>query len=912
MAIRQRYLRGLSNALCRQPWMFLLGAILLAAAAVGVTAWRLEFKTSRNDLIGRDSDYWRHFSEYAREFGAEEDYIVVAEGPQPERNRQAVDAFVAALLAPANNPHPRDHRAAQSFTVDDVYYHVDFRALEPWFLYYLTTAELAQIRDTIGDFKQLVAFLQQRPKLDTFFDAMNQMLAHMETTPVEQRGPMLAFLPTITGILEPMSRGPAQPTGPGLLSPWATAFFSEEMVGAAREEMRWNGYQVFHNGEMYIALVHPRRGGDTLARQTATVPKLRRIIAEVQPRFPEVTLSLTGEIVLDFDEMRHSQHDATKATVVTLVLCGLIFVFGFHEWIRPLLATFGILLVVALSLGWATVSVGHLNLITITFAVMIIGLGIDLSIQFIARYEEELNRGATRVDAVARAIEHTGPSIVTAALTNAAAFFAMSLSGFRGVTELGIIAGGGMILAMAVTMLVLPALLLVARRKQESTHIPAQAAASRAEQALLRRPGITLAVCATVTAVALYGAWRVKFAYNVLDLQSRGLESVETELRLLQADAESTIFGSVVCETFAETRALHHQLAALPTVATVHSIAELIPEDAEEKMVILREIQAKLGDVRFTVPAPAEEDAEAVLRSLASLRLRASQLARHAAGDPRAQAVLTKLAEAAREARTRLSEAEPAARAKWLAEYERQFFADLESQLQLIARQNVTRPMQLEDVPAEVRRMLIGQSGKFLIRVFPRENIWEREPLARFVRDLQRVAPKVTGTPLGLFEFVELLKRGYRNAALWALLVITIMIYADFRGCGATVLTIVPLLVGMAWMLGGMVLLDIPFNPANIMTLPLIVGIGVAYGIYVVQRYRETGEATFWGKSTGRAVILSGLTTIVAFASLIFGVHRGIRSLGVVMSLGVTACLVAAMTLLPALLEVARRKGWKV
>jgi hypothetical protein len=163
-----------------------------------------------------------------------------------------------------------------------------------------------------------------------------------------------------------------------------------------------------------------------------------------------------------------------------------------------------------------------------------------------------------------------------------------------------------------------------------------------------------------------------------------------------------------------------------------------------------------------------------------------------------------------------------------------------------------------------------------------------------------------------MYEFIDILQRGYIKAAFWAFLVIAVLIFADFRGLLATGLTLLPLIVGMIWMVGAMALLHIPFNPANIMVLPLLVGIGVAYGIYVVQRYREDGEANFYSKSTGRAVVLSALVTIVGFGSLMIGKHRGIFTLGLVMTIGVTACLIAALALLPALLEIARRKGWKV
>jgi predicted RND superfamily exporter protein len=431
---------------------------------------------------------------------------------------------------------------------------------------------------------------------------------------------------------------------------------------------------------------------------------------------------------------------------------------------------------------------------------------------------------------------------------------------------------------------------------------------------LLSRSYLMLASLGIITVGALLVGWTARFDYNVLNLQSKGLPSVETELRLLKADVESTLFAAIVCDDLKQARILQESLAKLPSVATVHSIAELIPEQQEQKAGIILAIQQELGSVQFEIPPADPADAELVLRSLASLRLRADKLLRAAAerGDTASEAALRPLVDATTQTRAKLQALESSDLQQRLSKYEKRFYGDLQAQLQLMADQVVNRTMSIDDVPQEVREMLIGKTGKFLVRVFPKENIWEREPLVRFVREVQSVAPKVTGTPLGLYEFVEILKTGYRNAALWALLVIGILIFIDFRGGYATLLTILPLLVGTAWMFGAMVVLRIDFNPANIMVLPLIVGIGVAYGIYVVQRYRESREATFYSKSTGRAVILSALTTTIAFASLLIGAHRGIRSLGLVMTIGVIACLIAALALLPSLLEVARRKGWKV
>lgn len=912
---RRRFLSALAGVVIRRPWAFIVVGVLLAIAATIFTVQKLDFKTSRNDLIGRDSAYWKLYSQYAEEFHAEEDYLVVVEGDHPERNRAAVDALAQQFLAAGNNPAPVDSLAAQKFLPEDVFYRVDFGPMEKWFLYYLSREELAQIGDSLKDFNQLVSLLHANPRLATFFDAMNQMLQQMETAPEDQRRRMETFLPTITGIVKQLGEQAAGPTKWRLLSPWASAFFSDEMLGEAEQQMKWQGYHVFQNGKMYVILLHPRLPTTANApdHHAATVPKIRRIMAGAQKEFTDVKISLTGEPVLDYDEMVVSERDAQKSSILTIILIAVVIVFGFRDWLRMLLSICCLALVITITMGYTTLVIGHLNIITITFAVMILGLGEDLGVQFISRYEEELTRGKDRANAIRGALESTGPSIITAGVTNAAAFFAMALSGFRGVMELGVIAGGGMLLATAGMMILLPALLLSVRRRNERTHLPVQVKATACERFILGRPWFTVSICAGITLVALVLGWRAQFDYNVLKLQSRGLESVDTEMRLLKADAESTIFASVVCDTFEETCRLQHSLTSLPTVATVHSIAELIPDDQEAKAPLIRQVVQRVGKVAFAVPTFQPSDADEVVKSLGSLRLRASKLARDAAarGDRQAEKVLLPLTEAVKDVRTKLQSAESNQLTQRLGAYEKRFYEDLQTQLALLAKQS-DRPMTVADVTPDLRRVLVGKTGKFLVRVFPKENIWERQPLMNFVREVQTVAPNVTGTPLGLFEFVEILQKGYIKAALWAFLVIAIMVFVDLRGGLATLLTLVPLVTGTVWMMGAMAVFRIQFNPANILALPLMVGIGVAYGVYIIQRFREDGEASFYGKSTGRAVMLSALTSVIAFSSLLTGAHHGIYSLGLVMTIGVVACLVSSLTLLPALLEIAKRKNWKV
>jgi hypothetical protein len=905
--MRRRFFKALANVVCRRPGLLIFLGVALAIVCGVYTVHSLEFKTSRNDLIGRDSDYWRLYSAYAKEFHSEEDYVILVEGGHPDRNKAAIDALVQRLLSPRNNPHSGDDPGAQQFIADDLFYQVNLQAFQRWFLYYLSMDDL----NCLKDFPQLVFVLQHQPNMTGFLHVANESLMQLGMSGPDRKKCTLGFLPMMTTVVGQVGDLADAGGSSEWHSPWMQAFIGPGDSDKVEEQMKWQGYQTFRHGEMFLLMIHPRvEKGTPEALHEATVPKLRRIMAEAQTRFPEAKIGLTGEPVLDYDETIQSQHDATKATVLTLILICILFAVGFHEVLRPLMAVVTMVIVLAACMGYATLSVGHLNMITVTFAVMILGLGIDLGIQFIARYEEELKKGAARADAVRTTIHHTGPSIITAGVTNAAAFFAMGLSGFRGVIELGIIAGGGMLIATAATMTVLPALLLMVHRKQEATRIPAQSMAARVENALLQQPALTLGVCALVTVFAVFIAGRVRFDYNVLNLQSVKAESVKTELSLLHADAESTIFASVVCSNLDEARQLQERLAELPAVGSVHSIAEMIPEDQESKTRIVHDIRQALGPIHFDV---VPDDPDEVLKAVGSLRLRANALAREAGehGDKASLAVLIPLTNALTQAQVKLKMADRAQLPVRLSDYEHHFYADLESQLAIITNQS-DRAMTVEDVPGPVRRMFVGKTGKFLVQVFPREDIWEREPLVKFVREVRQIAPGVTGTPLGLYEFIDILLRGYIKAALWAFLVITVLIFADFRNAYAALLTLLPLVVGMIWMVGVMVVGGINFNPANIMVLPLIVGIGVAYGIYVVQRYRESHEATFYSKSTGRAVVLSALTSMFAFASLLVGAHRGIRSLGLVMTIGIIACLIAALALLPALLDTARRKGWKV
>jgi predicted RND superfamily exporter protein len=211
-----------------------------------------------------------------------------------------------------------------------------------------------------------------------------------------------------------------------------------------------------------------------------------------------------------------------------------------------------------------------------------------------------------------------------------------------------------------------------------------------------------------------------------------------------------------------------------------------------------------------------------------------------------------------------------------LAQFQRALFEDVYQTFDALQRQDESGKMTVDDLPATLRNRFIGVTGKYLLQIYPKYDIWDRKEQEAFVADLRSVDPKVTGTPVQLLEYTTLLKKSFEEAALYSLVAIAVLVFVHFRKLLCVVLSLVPVGVGFLWMLGVMGIFGIPFNPANIMTLPLVVGIGVTNGIHILNRFAEEQHPSILAKSTGKAVLVSGLTTIAGFGSLISAKHQGI------------------------------------
>jgi predicted RND superfamily exporter protein len=242
-----------------------------------------------------------------------------------------------------------------------------------------------------------------------------------------------------------------------------------------------------------------------------------------------------------------------------------------------------------------------------------------------------------------------------------------------------------------------------------------------------------------------------------------------------------------------------------------------------------------------------------------------------------------------------------------LAMFQQSLFDDFRNTFEAMKTQDNRAPLSVADLPPALRDRFIGVTGKYLLMVYPKDDIWSRPVQKRFIDQVGKVYPDVTGTPVQLYYYTALLRDSYQQAAWYSLGAIAILVFLHFRSLLCVVLALVPVAIGSLWLGGLMGWLGVPLNPANIMTLPLVIGIGVTNGIHILNRYAEEQTPNILARSTGKAVLVSGLTAMAGFGSLILAQHRGIHSLGCIMTAGLATCMIAGLTFLPALLNLLMR-----
>ena len=573
--------------------------------------------------------------------------------------------------------------------------------------------------------------------------------------------------------------------------------------------------------------------------------------------------------------------------------------------LRSALLVFSTLLTLLVGLVWTAgftaVAIGHFNLISVSFAVLFIGLGVDFGIHLCVRYRELLSHGHPHDRALAETASDVGSSITLCAITTAIGFFAFVPTDFVGVAELGLISGAGMFISLFCTLTLLPALLSLRPLRAEGPLRGVGWSGGRIAELPLRYPrAIRIAALALgVGAVLLLP--RARFDNNPLNVRDPGNESVRTFAELLERGSSSPWSLNAVAPNVESAEILAGRLRELDAVGRVVTVTDYIPDDQAEKLDIIEDVAIFLAPPPApdgTTPAPSVDVQVSSLRDLrAALGRLASELR-----DP----ALAQSAVALRETLTRyLAHLDGLDDPRGsLDSLQASMLGSLPEQLRTLNAALTAGRVTLENLPDALVARMITADGRVRIQIFPEHDLNDHAALAAFVDGVKEIAPDVAGSASEVLESGRAVVSALQQAMLSAVVVITLFLLVLWRRFNDTALVLIPLSLAAALTVAASVLADIPFNFADVIVLPLLLGIGVDSGIHLVHRARVSrGRHTnLLRTSTARAVAYSALTTIGSFGTMGFASHLGLATLGQLLTIGVGFTLLCNLVVLPALI----------
>jgi uncharacterized protein len=835
----------------------------IAAASIFYTVNHFAISTDINQLISPDLSWRQRELALEAAFPARTDFILaVIDAPTPELATQATAALLNRLQG-----HPDLFHSIRQQGGGEFFEHNG--------LLFTPTDELEQTAKGLGEASPLIGALSDDPSLRGLTKALSLGLLGV------QKGKV-----TLDELASPL--GMAADTIEDVLAGRPAHFSWQVMLKGEPPQPRDLRRFIEARPVLDFGELEPGKVGSDAIRKAA-----------VDSGFAEkfgARLRLTGPVPIADEEFATVQEGAAVNGIATVVIVLVILWLALRS-ARIILAVFLTLfvgLVVTAALG--LMMVGALNMISVAFAVLFVGLGVDFGIQFAVRYRAERHEFDDLRGALLRAAEHAGPPLTLAAAAVAAGFLSFLPTAYRGVSELGQIAGAGMIIAFICNITVLPALLMLLNPPGEKDSVGYRALAP-VDRFLDKHRIPVLAGTALVVLLGLPLLFQLRFDFNPLNLRSPKVESIATYLDL-RKDPE--VGGSpieVLASSQTEADAVATRIAKVPEVDHVMTLDRFVPEEQDKKLPIIQQLASTLEPDLSGPEDPAPSDAE----NVEALRKAASSLTAEANGKDGQGAVTAKRLSADL---MRLAEADTAMRERAQTAFVAPLKTALDDLRNLLKAERVT----VQTLPGDLVDDWVTSDGRVRVEAYPKGDPNDNEVIRRFARAVLAVQPNAIGGPVSILESGDTIVGAFIQAGIWAVISIAILLWIVLRRIGDVLLTLIPLMLAGVVTLELTVLIGLPLNFANIIALPLLLGLGVAFKIYYIMAWRA-GQTNLLQTSLTRAVIFSAMTTATAFGSLWLSHHPGTSSMGELLALSLACTLAAAVLFQPALMGRPRGPG---
>ncbi|MBW3654769.1 MAG: MMPL family transporter [Gemmatimonadetes bacterium] len=877
--------------------------LVLALGGAYACFAHLEIVSNQEALTDPDLPFNRRSSAYEANFGRWQDPLVLAlragsaldgepRAPTPAE-RQAMKEVAARWAAEIRK---------RSDLFLDVRERVAPAEMRSWALLYLPEEELQPLARSTGLYLPTLSGIAAAPSLSGMLETLNAGMADMgRAVPAggDARG-----LGTTLGALEDLFRWMrTEVESPNAAARQAPAAGTEAsplaaLTGEGRDP---EGYLFTSDGRLLTAVATVM--GDSTRQNRFEEPlryareALGRALAAV-PAGVQVSGGLTGRPALEQEEMVTTQRDFTRASIIAFVAVSLLFMWGLRSVLRPALAALTGAMSVAMTFGFAWMAIGHLNVLALVFVVIVVSLGIDFAIHFYVHYREAMAAGGSPARAIRRTYRAVGGALWMDGLATAGAFLVAWFTDFPGLSELGIISGAGLLIALGCTYVVFPAMLHLLDRR-----FPPKGAGAGAGLGVIRaaaRPPVNrwsraylFGMLALAGAGFAFGDY--EFDVNLLSLQPVRGEAYRWQRLLMESD-ERTSFAIATFSSREEMEPVRAALEALPVVQGTEAV---FPFREAEKRALLRPLCTAIADVE--VAADAAPDPARVRRELFGLR---QTIRRYRQSGEEAGRALAGLEREIAGLYLALGRLQPGEAQRRLGTVQGTIRQSLRGMLGSGESLFCPAPLSAAQAPGPVRERYLGRQGTLALFIYSAVDTWEGPGLRRFVGEVRKVEPAVFGGVVNFYENTRLMIRSFAQAALYSSVVIVLMLLLWTRSVRTTLLALVPLVVGMGLLLGVMRWGPFPlrWNLGNFFAVPILIGTGMAGGIHPVRAWRHGGPEAFRGSLV--AVTISALTTMIGFGLLVMGEHRGVASLGLIILLGVGFNLLASLTVLPLALRV--------
>ena len=635
--------------------------------------------------------------------------------------------------------------------------------------------------------------------------------------------------------------------------------------------------------------VHPVLDYSAIEAGHAATAAIRLAAAEIAPKF-QANVRLTGPVAMEDEEFATIKEGAVRNGLITVVIVLIILWLALRS-ARLIVAVFVNLFIgLALTAGLGLLMVGTLNLISVYFAVLFVGIGVDFGIQYSVRYRAERHELDDLKGAVLQAGKYVGAPLTLAAGATAAGFLSFLPTDYRGVSELGLIAGFGMLIAFATSITILPALIRLLNPPGEPDQLGFSLLAP-VDRFLERQRIPIIAGTAIVVIAGLPLLYWLHFDFNPINLRDPNSESIATYLDLNRDPATNTNAIEIMAPSLSDAGVIAGRLSKLPEVSRVMTLASFIPDLQPEKLQLISDAAKKLAgafDPKNALTPPTDAENVEALKEGADRLIEAAgdQNGPGASAAKRLSAALTAVAGANQALRAKAEDA---------------FIQPLKTALGGLQASLQAQPVTQKSLPPGLVRDWTTPDGRARVEVAPRGDPSDNVATRQFARAVLAVEPNATEGPISILEAGHTIVRAFIVAGLWALLSIGILLWLVLRRIGDVLLTLVPLILAGVVTLEICVVIGLPLNFANIIALPLLLGVGVAFKIYYIMAWRE-GQTNLLQTSLTRAVFFSALTTATAFGSLWFSSHPGTASMGKLLALSLMSTLAAAVLFQPVLM----------